>query len=124
MNPQRPRTGQWGPLGAPLSVRFANRTRNRTTLSVNRTPNRTPLTREPDTKPDTQPDSLKRPNRTPEPDTSVPVNRIDTPLTTRPFDAETNVRCSAYHSHQASHRREGKGWTCDICNPPTERNRA
>jgi hypothetical protein len=113
MNPQRPRTGQWGPLGVPLSVRFTNRTRNRTALSVNRTPNRTPFTREPDTQPDKQADSLKRPNRTP--------NRTTTYFptgTTQPFDPATNVRCDDYPAHQASHRREGRGWKCDVCNPP------
>ena len=64
--------------------------------------------------------------KTPTPDEcpAPPTPPDERQQTTRPFNAETNVRCSAYHSHQASHRREGKGWTCDICNPPTERNRA
>jgi len=38
-----------------------------------------------------------------------------TPDTHRPFDPETMVRCADYHAHQSSHRREGIGWTCDLC---------
>jgi hypothetical protein len=56
--------------------------------------------------------------------TNQPTDAPEATVEARPFDAETNVRCGAYHSHQASHRREGKGWTCDICDTPTERNRA
>jgi hypothetical protein len=53
--------------------------------------------------------------------TNQPTDAPEPTVEARPFDAETMVRCSAYHAHQASHRRVGKGWTCDACNPPTER---
>ena len=76
------------------------------------------------------------PSPVPEPFGTLPTHRgcgcpecrgsapTDSPLTTRPFDAETNVKCADYHAHQNSHRREGNGWTCDACNPQLkERNR-
>jgi len=34
---------------------------------------------------------------------------------TPPFDPSSMVRCQDYDAHQTSHRRDGIGWTCDIC---------
>lgn len=32
-----------------------------------------------------------------------------------------HIACSDFRNHQFSHRREGAGWVCLLCNPPQEK---